>query len=105
MVGVLSLAGLCAVNMPRIEIRLSDGGISMASEVARTISTIAIWGTVAAVLMTLKVNGPADMATTIMVGMTAFLSIGAAVGTFAVWRSPRPAGSSSGPSKVPDREV
>jgi hypothetical protein len=73
----------------------------MAGDVARTVSTIAIWGAVASVLLNLRVNSDGNMVTNIMVGMTAFLSMGAAVGTYAVWRSPRGAG----PIKDVQREV
>jgi hypothetical protein len=69
--------------------------------IARTISTIAIWAAVATVLTGLKVNGPADMTTNIMVLTTAFLSAGAAFGTYAVWHVPRPAE----PPKQVDREL
>jgi hypothetical protein len=74
----------------------------MRNETARTLATIAIWAAVAIVLTTMKINGPPDMIVSVFVGMTAFLSIGAAVGTFAVWRSPRPAES---PKDHPPREL
>lgn len=73
----------------------------MRNDVARTISTIAIWGAVASVLMNLKINGPERAVVNVFVGMTAFLSIGASIGTWAVWRS---AGRPE-PSKVVDREI
>jgi hypothetical protein len=58
-------------------------------EIARTVGTIAIWASVATILTSQEVNGPPDMAVNIMVGMTAFLSAGAAFGTWAIWRLPR----------------
>jgi hypothetical protein len=66
----------------------------MRTDTARTIATIAIWATVAVVLgmlTTMKFNGPEFMIVSVFVGMTAFLSIGAAIGTAAIWRSPCPA--------------
>ena len=71
----------------------------MRSDTLRTITTVAIWIAVAAILMTLKINGSPDMAVQIMVGMTAFLSIGAAASTFAIWRS---AGQSDPKNRHPE---
>jgi hypothetical protein len=62
----------------------------MSNDIARTISTIAIWAAVGGVLTNLKINGTAEAVVTIFVGMTAFLSIGAAASTWAIWKSPRP---------------
>jgi hypothetical protein len=80
----------------------------MVNDIAKTVSTIAMWGAVAGILTTLRINGDGNMVTDIMVGMTAFLSAGAAFGTFAVWRSPRPAAPSSCEAegvKIADRDL
>jgi hypothetical protein len=63
----------------------------MRSEFARTVSTIAIWGAIASILITLRIRGPENVVVSVMVGMTGFLSVAAALGTFAIWRAPQPA--------------
>jgi hypothetical protein len=69
----------------------------MRTEIARTVSTVAIWAAVAYVLdMAIArrpFNGTPEATIVIFLGTAAFLSIGAAIGTLAVWRSPRPSES------------
>ena len=71
----------------------------MSNDIARTVSTIAIWAALGGILTSLKINGSAEAVVTIFVGMTAFLSAGAAVGTWAVWKSPRATASPKGIDK------
>jgi hypothetical protein len=59
------------------------------NDVARTISTVAIWAAVATVLINLRIDGPPRTAVELIVGVTAFLSTGAAFGTHAIWRASR----------------
>jgi hypothetical protein len=63
----------------------------MKTDTARTLSTMTIWASVAAILCSLKLNGPPDMIASVFLGMSAFLSIAAAIGTSMIWRSPRAA--------------
>lgn len=65
----------------------------MRGEFSRTISTIAIWGAIAAILITLRIRGPENVVVSVMVGMTGFLSVAAALATFAIWRAPQHAES------------
>jgi hypothetical protein len=69
----------------------------MSTETARTVSTVAIWAAMAYALGTAftsrPLGGSMETIAVIFIGTTAFLSIGAAIGTFAVWRSPRPSES------------
>jgi hypothetical protein len=55
------------------------------------VSTVAIWASVAAILCSMKFNGPSEMIASVFIGMSAFLSISAAVGTSMIWQSPRAA--------------
>jgi hypothetical protein len=75
--------------------------VTVHSDVARSISTIAIWAAIAAILITFRVRGPEDVIVLVVVGMTGFLSVAAALGTFAIWRTERPAEA----SKIIHREL
>jgi hypothetical protein len=63
----------------------------MRSDFARTVSTIAIWAAIAAILITQRVRGPETAVVSVMVGSTGFLSVAATLATFAIWRTERPA--------------
>ena len=73
----------------------------MRNDVARTISTVAIWAAIASILITLRIRGPENVVLYVMVGMTGFLSMAAAFGTYSIWRTERPLE----PSKYVHREL
>lgn len=60
----------------------------MRSDAARALTTMAIWAAVAGVLVTIRLGGSASIVAQMAVGMTACLSVAAAVSTVAIWRSP-----------------
>ena len=73
----------------------------MRNELARTVSTVAIWAAISAILITLRIRGPEHVVTNVMLGMCGSLSLAATLATFAVWRSPH----AIEPAKYANREL